>query len=160
LSNFTAGLILLSFRLLRVGDVIETGTMRGRVTEILPFHVVLLTDDNQSIAIPNSVLANNGFNNHSVNPTRRVQWSLPLRPGDNISAARTKLCEQLLADTRVLRQPPPRAFVQEWGDERRVLAVQAWTATADHRAVQEDLLEALGTALESMQSRPREPSGA
>src|SRR5262249_32933430 len=31
LANFTAGLLLLSFRLVRVGDLIEVGAMRGRV---------------------------------------------------------------------------------------------------------------------------------
>src|SRR3954454_4587616 len=61
LSNFTAGLILLSFRLLRVGDIVESGTFRGRVTEILPFHVILLTDDQQVVAVPNSALTGNGF---------------------------------------------------------------------------------------------------
>src|SRR5947209_8564718 len=29
LANFTAGMLLLSFRMLRVGDVIEAGSMRG-----------------------------------------------------------------------------------------------------------------------------------
>src|SRR5437879_4695729 len=32
LANFAAGLILLSFRLVRVGDLIEIGDVRGRVT--------------------------------------------------------------------------------------------------------------------------------
>jgi small conductance mechanosensitive channel len=152
LANFTAGLILLSFRLLRVGDVVESGSMRGRVAEVLPFHVVLVGDDNQSFTVPNSTLIGSGFANHSARPARRVQWLLTLGPGDDLTKAKTALCERLLADPRVLRDPAPRAFVQEWGDDRRGLAVQAWAATTDHQAVREDLLEPLGQVVEGLRT--------
>jgi small conductance mechanosensitive channel len=156
LVNFTAGLLLLAFRMLRVGDVIEAGSMRGRVVEVLPFHVVLLAEDNQWLTVPNSVLTGSGFRNFSAQPLRRVQWTLPLRPSDDLQAVKARLGERLLADARVLRQPGPRAFVQEWADDKRVLAVQAWAAVADYQAVQDELLEALGLALEEL----RRPPGA
>src|SRR5439155_15248857 len=98
----TAGLILLSFRLLRVGDLIESGPMRGRVTEILPFHVVLVSADNQTVTVPNSVLTGGGFVNHTARPSRRAQWLLPLRPGDDLTATKAALCERLRADRRGL----------------------------------------------------------
>jgi small conductance mechanosensitive channel len=148
--NFAAGLVLLSFRMVRVGDLIEAGGLRGRVVEILPFHVVLLADDNEVATVPNSLLTGNGFRNYSARPEHRVQWSLALRPGDDLTGAKTALAGRLLADARVLRQPPPRAFVQEWADDKRVLAVQAWVATADQQPVREELLEALGLTLEGL----------
>ncbi len=156
LANFTAGLILLAFRLLRVGDLVDTGSLRGRVTELLPFHVLLVTDDDQLAVVPNTTLIGNGFRNLSARPARRAQWLVPLRPGDDLAAAKAALCERLRSDPRVLREPPPRAFVQEWADDKRVLAVQAWCAAADHAAVQEELLEALGLTLEGR----RPPAGS
>ena len=54
---------------------------------------------------------------------------------------------RLLADARIQREPPPRIFVQEWSADKRVLAVQAWTAAGTAQVVQEELLEALGLAL-------------
>jgi small conductance mechanosensitive channel len=150
LANFTAGLIVLSFRMVRVGDVIDVGGLRGRVTDMFPFHVVLVTDDNQTITVPNSLLTGGGVRNFTALPLRRAQWSLPLRPADDLDAVRAALVERLRADARVLREPAPRAFVQEWADDKRVLAVWAWTAVADHPAVQEDLLEALGLTLEAV----------
>ena len=155
LTNFAAGLLLLSFRLVRVGEVIECGGLRGRVTEILPFHVVLIGDDNEVLTLPNSALTGTGFRNLTAQPARRAQWTLPLRSGDDLAAAKAALVGRLLADPRVLREPPPRVFVQEWGTERRVLAVQAWTSAADNPAVQEELLEALGQAVEAV----RPPAG-
>ncbi len=153
LANFTAGLVLLAFRMLRVGDVIETGTMRGRVAEIYPFHVVLITEDNQVVLVPNLVLTANSFRNTTALPTRRVQWSLPWPAGPELAAVKETLRNQLLADPRIQREPGPRILVQEWGNEKRVLAVQAWTTALDAGAVQEEMLETLGLALDAQRAR-------
>ena len=149
LANFTAGLLLLSFRMIRVGDFIEIAGLRGRVTEMFPFHVVLVSDDNQTILLPNAQLTGGGFRNYSTLPARRAQWSLSLRPADELASAKEALLGRLRADARVLREPSPRVFVQEWSDDKRVLAVQAWTKAADFAAVQEELLETLGLTLEA-----------
>jgi small conductance mechanosensitive channel len=157
LANFTAGLLVLSFRIVRVGDFIEVGDLRGRVSDLLPFHVVLVTPDNQAVTLPNTMLTGGGVRNHSALPTRRVQWLLPLPPQADLNAAKEVLLGRLRADPRVLPDPSPQVFVQEWGADKRVLAVQAWTATADSPGVQQDLLEALGTSLEGLQARTRRP---
>ena len=150
LANFAAGILLLSFRLVRVGDLVETGDLRGRVTEILPFHVILITPDNQRVTVPNTLLTNSPFRNHSALPMRRVQWPLALGRQDDGAAVKEALRLRLAADARVLADPPPQLYFQDWSDEKRVLVVTAWTATADSPAVQQDLLEVLGSALETV----------
>jgi small conductance mechanosensitive channel len=154
LANFTAGLLVLAFRMVRVGDVIDVGGLRGRVSDLFPFHVVLVTEDNQAVTVPNTMLTGGGVRNFTALPLRRAQWSLPLAAGADLGAAKEALLARLRADPRVLREPPPRAFVQEWGSDKRVLAVQAWTTAADQPAVQEELLEALGLALEALRPPP------
>ncbi len=153
LANFTAGLVLLSFRLLRVGDLIETGTIRGRVAEIFPFHVVLITSDNQVVTVPNTQLMAASFRNASTLPTLRVQWTLAVCASDDLKSLREKLRERLLADPRIHREPPPRVLVQEWSDDKRLLAIQAWTSAAEAPLVQEELLEPLGLALETLRQQ-------
>src|SRR5579885_2299197 len=118
LANFTAGLLVLAFRMVRVGDVIDVGGLRGRVTDLFPFHLVLVTDDNQAITVPNSLLTGGGVRNFTALPVRRAQWSVPLPAGADLAAAREALLGRLRADARVLPEPPPRVFVQEWGTER------------------------------------------
>jgi small conductance mechanosensitive channel len=157
LANFAAGLQVLSFRIVRLGDQVEVGEFRGRVAEMLPFHVVLITADNQRITVPNTLLTAGGVRNNSVLPTRRVQWSLPLTERDDLAAVRAALVARLRADPRVLPEPAPQTFVQEWAADKRVLAVQAWTATADHAAVQQELLGELGAALDELR-RGEKPS--
>jgi small conductance mechanosensitive channel len=113
LANFASGLLVLSFRMVRVGDLIELGDLRGNVTELLPFHVVLTTADNQRITMPNTLLTNSAVRNHSALPVRRVQWTLPLTAQDNLSAVRSALQAQLQADGRVLAEPGPQLYIQE-----------------------------------------------
>jgi small conductance mechanosensitive channel len=153
LANFASGLVLLAFRMVRLGDQIEVGDVRGRVRELLPFHVVLETADNQRITVPNTLLTNGPVRNHSALPQRRVQWALPVSARADLAAAKAALRAALAADPRVRQEPAPEVYVQEWSPDRRVLAVAAWAATADAPAVQQELLEGLGQSLEALPGR-------
>jgi small conductance mechanosensitive channel len=150
LANFASGLLVLSFRTVRVGDLIEVGDVRGRVVEMLPFHVVVVSADNQRITLPNTLLTGGAVRNHSALPTRRAQWALPLTATDDLGAVKAALRERLAKDPRVLPEPPPDVYVQAWGEQQRTLTAEAWTATANYPAVQQELLEVLGLRLEEM----------
>jgi small conductance mechanosensitive channel len=148
LANFASGILVLAFRSVRIGDFIEVGDVRGRVAEMLPFHVVVVSADNQRITLPNTLLTNGAVRNHSAMPTRRAQWTLPLTPTDDLEAVKTALRARLVEDKRVLTDPAPEVYVQEWGAQQRTVVAAAWTKTGDHAAVQQELLEALGLRLE------------
>jgi small conductance mechanosensitive channel len=150
MSNFAAGLVLLAYRMVHLGDTIEAGDVRGTVVELLPFHVVLETADHVKVTLPNSTLINGAYRNLSASPTRRVQWLLPVPVRLDLEKVKEALRGVLRGDGRVLAVPAPTLFVQDWSSERRVLAVQAWAQTADAGAVQESLLEGLGKAVEGL----------
>lgn len=150
LANFASGLLLLAFRMVRIGDLIEVGDVRGRVSDMLPFHVVLDTPDNQRITVPNTLLTTGPVRNNTALPTRRIQWTVPVPPRLPLPTAKDAVRARLAADPRVLHDPAPRCYVQEWTADKRVLAVLAWVATADAVAVQQELLEDLGQSLEGL----------
>jgi small conductance mechanosensitive channel len=150
LANFASGLLILSFRTVRVGDLVEIGDVRGRVDELLPFHVVLVTLDNQRITVPNTSLTSGPVRNHSALAIRRAQWKLPLAPQDDLARVKEALRARLLADGRVLPEPNPELFIDDWAADKRILAVAAWTRTADYLAVQQGMLENLGLALDAV----------
>src|SRR5439155_14250219 len=114
-----------------------------------------VTADHQCITVPNSLLAGGVLRNNTALPTRQARWALPVAAPSDLDAVKQALRERLLADPRVLREPAPSVYVQEWGVDRRVLAVTAWTASGDFDAVQRELLEALGNSL----ARPQPPDG-
>jgi small conductance mechanosensitive channel len=158
LANFASGLLVLWFRIVRVGDQIETGDLKGRVLELLPFHAVIITADNQRVTVPNTQLTNGPVRNHSALPTRRCEWTLSLKAGEDLAAVKQALGNRLRADGRILADPPPQFFLKEWAEDKRVLTATAWTATPDHPAVQQDMLEALGEALEELRKSRAAPT--
>ena len=153
LANFAAGLLLLSFRMVRVGDWIEVGGQRGQVREMHPFHIVIVAEDNRIVTVPNTLLTGGPVANDSALPTRRVRWSLPISGRDDLQAVKDALKARLAADPRVLAEPAPEVHVEEWADERRVLAATAWTPSAERAAVQREMLELLGNSLEETRRR-------
>jgi small conductance mechanosensitive channel len=150
LANFASGLVVLSFRIVRVGDLIETGDIKGRVVELLPFHAVLVTADNQRVTVPNTILTSSSVRNHTSLPTRRAEWNLQLSSQDDLAAVKEALRARLTSDARILTDPAPHFYVKEWTEDKRMLVVSAWTATADHSTVQQDLLEVLGRAVQQL----------
>jgi small conductance mechanosensitive channel len=157
LANFASGLLILSFRMVRIGDHIEVGDARGTVREMNSFYIVLDTADNQRITLPNTLLTSGPVRNNSVLPARRVEWTLPLPAGASLAAGREALRTTLQADPRVLKAPAPEVHVQEWQEQKRTLAITAWTSTADAVIVRQELLEELGQALERV-SPPTPPA--
>src|SRR5579875_3174416 len=156
LANFASGLMLLAFRTVRIGDFIEVGDVRGRVSEMLPFHIVVETLDNQRITVPNTLLTSGPVRNNTYLPARRVQWTLPVGASDELSSIKAALLGRLQADGRILKDPPPQIYVQDWGTDKRTLAITAWTATADYLAVQQELLEELGKSVEAAHRMSRD----
>ena len=149
LANFASGLLLLSFRTVRVGDWIEVGGVRGQVRDMHPFYIVLVSEDNRVVTLPNTLLTGGAVANDSALPTRRLRWTLPVSGRDDLASAKEALTARLRADPRVLAEPAPCADVEDWADDRRVLAATAWTSAANRAAVQRDLLEELGKALDA-----------
>jgi small conductance mechanosensitive channel len=148
LGNFASGLLLLSFRIVRVGDQIEVGDVRGRVSELLPFHVVIDTLDNQRITVPNTVLTSSPVRNNSALAIRRVAWTLPVSAGRDLAAVRRAILDRLRAEPSIKTEPAPEVFVSDWALDRRTLTARAWVSAADYLVVQQELLQELGACVE------------
>ncbi len=108
LSNFASGLLLLSFRTVRVGDWIEVGGVRGQVREMQPFHIVLISEDNRVVTVPNSMLTGGAVSNDSALPTRRARWTLPVPTGADLAAVKAALAARLRGPAHPGRAGPVR----------------------------------------------------
>ena len=65
LTNFAGGVLLLLFKPFKIGDLIEAQGKKGIVSEIQIFTTLVITDDNRTIIIPNSMLSNGIIENHT-----------------------------------------------------------------------------------------------
>lgn len=139
LQNFAGGLVILLFKPYKVGDWIEAQGVQGQVKEIQIFHTILTTADNKVVYIPNGSMSTAVVVNYSRNETRRVQWTLGIDYGEDVSRARQAVSSVLAADPRVLADPAPFIAVDALADSSVNLVIRVWVKTGDYWGVFHDI---------------------
>ncbi|HMM12390.1 MAG TPA: mechanosensitive ion channel [Bacteroidales bacterium] len=132
LQNVAGGVIILLFKTLRVGEVIESGSYIGTVREIQMMYTILTTFDNRVVAIPNSALATGSLINYSKMPERRVDWVFSIAYGDSYAKAEAILKNLIEADERILAEPEPFIALQRLNNSSVDIVVRCWTKQQDY----------------------------
>jgi potassium-dependent mechanosensitive channel len=131
-NNFVSGLILLFERPIRVGDTIEAGGITGSVRRIGIRSSVVRTGQGAEVIVPNAQLVTERVTNWTFSDRQRL---IELPVGVSYSAHPKKVMEMLetvaQAHTKVLRQPPPRAFFTGFSDSSINFELKAWTDQFD-----------------------------
>jgi small conductance mechanosensitive channel len=148
LSNFAAGVMLLTFRPFRLGDYVDAGGTAGSVAAIGVFTTTLNTPDNVQITVPNSGVFGQTIKNYSANPTRRNDMVVGVSYGDDLGVALETIRRVLAADQRVLKEPAPTVAVSELGDSSVNIVVRPWCTKEDYWALRFDLTRAFKEELE------------
>lgn len=104
LQNFAGGVLILLLKPYKVGDFIEAQGYQGTVKSIQLFNTVINTIDNKAIILPNGVMSTSSINNFSMENYRRVEWTVSLAYGTDVTAAKTAMMDILLSDERVVRR--------------------------------------------------------
>jgi small conductance mechanosensitive channel len=141
LSNFAAGVLIVFFKLFKVGDFIEAGGASGTVQDIQIFYTVLHTADNLRVTVPNDLITKGKITNYSANHTRRIDLTVVVSSSNDLRQVRQTLEDLLAHDARVLVTPAPRITFAEVGSNSVRLAIQAWVQRVDYEVVRSDLLE-------------------
>lgn len=148
LANFAAGVLMLIFKPIHVGDFVEVGGAKGTVKEISIFTTVLSSPDNVRIIVPNGQVMGNTISNYTVNGTRRVDMVVGVSYGDDLQKAK-KIIEGVLAkDERILSDPAPVVAVSELADSSVNFVVRPWVKSSDYWGTYFDFTATIKTALE------------
>ena len=149
ISNFAAGIMLLAFRPIRLGDYVEVGGAAGTVRSIEIFTTALDTPDNVRMIVPNSEIFGTTIKNYSFNATRRIDLIVGVSYDDDLQVASDTILRVLKAEPRVLEQPEPVVAVHEMADSSVNLVARPWVNAADYWATRWDLTRAIKEALET-----------
>jgi small conductance mechanosensitive channel len=141
LSNFASGVMILIFRPIRVGDLVEAGGYLGTIADVGIFVTTMNTLDNQKVIIPNSMITGNVINNVNGNGTRRVDMVAGISYSDDMSKAKRILEEILESHPKVLKDPAPTVAVRELGDSSVNLVVRPWVNAEDYWTVWFDVTQ-------------------
>lgn len=141
LRDLAAAVNFLLFKPFVVGDLIETKGVTGTVEEIQLFTTTLVRWDNRVIVLPNAEVQQTGITNFTKKPVLRTDLVFGIGYNDDIATARRLIEELVLADPRVLPEPPLQILVTELGDNSVNLGVRAAVSSADYWSLQNDLRE-------------------
>ncbi|MGD8844885.1 MAG: mechanosensitive ion channel [Desulfobacteraceae bacterium] len=149
LSNFAAGFLMIIFRPIRVGDVIEGAGTAGKVEEIAIFTTTLVTPDNKTVIIPNSALTGDNIVNWTVKGTRRVDLVMGIGYEDDIDKAKQIMHDVLAEDDRILEEPAAQIAMVELADSSVNFVVRPWVNASDYWGVYMDTTEKIKKAFDA-----------
>ena len=141
LSNLAAGVMLIIFKPVKVGDYIEGGGATGTVESVGIFVTTLVTVDNKVVYIPNSTLTGSNITNFTAKDKRRVDMVFGIGYGDDIDKAKKAIEEVLSGDSRILKDPAAMIVVSELGASSVNFNVRPWVNTSDYWGVYFDTTE-------------------
>lgn len=141
LSNLAAGVMLIIFKPVKVGDYIEGGGATGSVESVGIFVTTLVTVDNKVVYIPNSTLTSGNITNFTAKDKRRVDMVFGISYNDDIDKARNAINEVINANPKILQEPKADILVSELGDSSVNFNVRPWVNTADYWNVYFDVHE-------------------
>lgn len=141
LSNISAGVMIVIFRPINIGDFVEAGGVAGTIEEINLFNTVFKTPDNKVIIVSNSNIIGGNIINYSKKDTRRVDFVFGIGYDDDLKLAKNILFEIVNDDKRVLQDPEPFVAVKELGDSSVNFVVRVWVKSEDYWGVHFDTIE-------------------
>jgi len=126
-SNYVSGFIVLLDRSIHPGDVLTVDGRFGTVSQLTARYLVLRSNDGTEAIIPNETLISSTVVNHSYS-NRQMRLAIPVQVSyqSDLNQALTILNEAAAAQPRVLKEPPPGAFLKAFGDNGIDLELGVW----------------------------------
>ncbi|WP_058368361.1 mechanosensitive ion channel family protein [Psychrobacter sp. ENNN9_III] len=148
LSNFAAGIMIVTFRPFVTGDYVQISSYTGTVTEITLVNTHLTTINNHDIIIPNGDITTSAVINYTALPNRRVDITVGIGYDANIKTAKEVMLSLARNNPMAFTDPEPIVRVTNLGDNSVDLTLNVWTTNADWWTMQCDLLEQFKYALD------------
>lgn len=148
LSNIAAGVMIIFFRPIRIGDFVEVNGQMGTVKEIALNFTELTSLGNVQIIVPNSDVWGNTIINYSGYPTRRAEWTFGIGYGANLKTAEEVIRNVVMGDGRTLVDEGLFLQVNNLGDSSVDFLCRAWVNADDYFQYQADIKRQVKEALD------------
>jgi small conductance mechanosensitive channel len=148
LSNFAAGIMIVTFRPFVRGDYVQISSYTGTVAEITLVNTHLTTINNHDVIIPNSDITTSAVVNYTALPNRRVDITIGIGYDADIKTAKDIMLSLAKNNPIAFSDPAPVVRVTNLGDNSVDLTLNVWTTNDDWWGMQCDLLEQFKYALD------------
>lgn len=148
LANFAGGALIMIFKPIKVGDLIEAQGEIGVVKEIQIFVTKIVSPGNKLVIIPNGTLSNGNIKNYTELGMLRVDLTFGVSYDADIKKTKEVLMKVLIDNKKVLKDPAPSVNVSELADSSVNFAVRPWSTPEDYWDVYFSTIEATKIALD------------
>lgn len=149
LSNVAAGVMLIFFRPIKLGDYVTINGESGIVRSINLNFTELASIGNFQIIIPNSEVWGNTITNYSAYDTRQAEWVFGVAYDSDLDLAERVIRETISADPRFLAEPPPTVLVDGLNASSVDFLVRAWVRRPDFFGYWKDMNGQVKRALDA-----------
>lgn len=149
LSNIAAGVMLILFRPIKIGDFVEVADEMGTVKHISLNFTELADLSNVQVIVPNASVWGNIITNYSTNDTRRAEWTFGVGYGANLADAEKIIRETIMEDERSHADPEPFIQVSNLGDSSVDFLVRIWCDRSEYFAYRADMTRKVKEALDA-----------
>jgi potassium efflux system protein len=148
-ANFISGLIILFERPVRVGDIVTIGDTTGVVSRIRIRAITIRNWDKQELLVPNKEFITGRLLNWSLSDQlNRVIVNVGIAYGSDVKKALSLLLEAAAENPRALKDPPPFATFEGFGDNALNLVLRCYLESLDYRlSVTSELHQAINDKL-------------
>jgi small conductance mechanosensitive channel len=143
LSNFAAGMLILTYRPFDVGDLVEAGGVSGLVSHMSLVNTTILTLDNQTIIVPNGKIWGDVIKNVTAQKVRRVDLVFGISYTDDIPKTEKVLQEIVDSHEKILTDPEPMVRLHELADSSVNFVVRPWVNRDDYWDVYWDIMRSV-----------------
>lgn len=148
LSNIAAGVMIILFRPLKVGDFVKIGDVMGTVRDVNLNFTEVASLGNVKIVVPNSEVWGNTIKNYSCYPTRRAEWNFGVGYGADLAKAERVIRDTIMADDRSHADPEPFIQVNNLGGSSVDFLVRVWCDSEVYFQYQADMKRRVKEALD------------
>lgn len=149
LSNVAAGVMIIFFRPIKIGDFVEVNGQMGTVKDVTLNFTELASVVNVQIIIPNSQVWGNTITNYSAYPTRRAEWEFGVGYGANLADAEAIIRDTIMADPRSHVDPEPFIQVNNLNASSVDFLVRVWCDRTEYFGYQADMKRQVKEALDA-----------
>jgi small conductance mechanosensitive channel len=149
LSNFAAGVMMIFFKPVQVGDLVSAAGTFGVVREVALFATIIDTPDGKKVIVPNSGVTGGNIENWTANGKIRVDMTFGIGYGSDIDTSKAIMMEIIESDPRVLKDPAPTVAMVAHADSSVNFVCRPWVEPAHYWDVWFDTHEAVKKAFDA-----------
>ena len=132
LSNFAGGVLILTFKPFRVGDLISAQGFTGNVEAIRIFDTTLVTLDNKTIILPNGALSTTPVTNITTKGIIRVDQVYGVGSQNDIDATKASIMRVVNACPYALKDREHDVLIAKLNPNSREYDVRVWTKSSTY----------------------------